>query len=157
MPLPHSLTDLPLEIETYLPYLVNRVALALMSYSAPEFEKNGLTVPQWRILLALRQYGERRVGDLVKLTAIEPPTLSRLLGMLEERGLLERRRVQPDTRGVAVSLLPAGRHVFEETIESALEAEAMLTEGFTHAERLRLQSYLTRMFDNVAGRLDGRS
>ncbi len=69
-------------IESYVPYLVNRAATAMLNYSAPEFEKFGLTVPQWRILLTLWHHRECRFGDLATLTSIEPPTLSRLITAL---------------------------------------------------------------------------
>ncbi|MBV9439203.1 MAG: winged helix-turn-helix transcriptional regulator [Candidatus Eremiobacteraeota bacterium] len=146
-----------IELESFLPYLVNRLAIAMINFSAPEFENIGVTVPQWRILVALRQHGECRVGQLVRITAIEPPTLSRLLGILEERKLLQRRRVQPDARGVAVTLRAAGKALVERTIPSAAAAEEMMTEGLSAADKAHLRTLLRRMFENVARQSGART
>src|ERR1017187_5658719 len=123
-----------LHIESYVPYLVNRAATAMLNYSALEFEKLGLTVPQWRILLTLWQHRECRFGELAKLTSIEPPTLSRLLKAMTKSRLVKRQRIETDTRSVNVSLTSAGTALFEKTIPFAEDVNGLYVKGLSVAD-----------------------
>lgn len=141
-----------LSIEAYIPYLVNRLAITMIDYSAADFEKVGLTVPKWRVLLSLWERGECRFGELVRLTSIEPPTLSRILSSLDREKLVNRKRVPTDTRSVAVTLRPAGRALIKRTFPAALDAEETMTHGLSHDEREALKRTLIKMFENVSRR-----
>jgi DNA-binding MarR family transcriptional regulator len=141
MPEPH--------IESYVPYLVNRAATAMLNYSAREFEHFGVTVPQWRILLALWNHRECRFGELATLTSIEPPTLSRLLNGMTANKLVKRSRTATDSRSVTLSLTAAGRALFQKTIPFADEVNAQYTEGLTRSELAVLRRSLAKIYENV--------
>lgn len=138
-----------LQLDAYVPYLVNRAATAMLNYSADEFQQLGLSVPQWRILLTLSQHRECRFGELAELTSIEPPTLSRLLkGMSEER-LVSRKRDAADERGVVIRLAPAGRALYNRCVPFALRCEDVYFEGLDPAELAALRSALGKVYANV--------
>jgi DNA-binding MarR family transcriptional regulator len=137
------------QIESYIPYLVNRAATAMLNYSATQFEKHGLTVPQWRILLALRHHPECRFGELAKLTSIEPPTLSRLLNAMTKARLVRRQRVESDTRNVNVSLAPAGAALYEQTVPFAEFDNRLYVKGLSAADLTVLRRALATIYDNV--------
>ena len=143
-----------LQIESYIPYLVNRAATAMLNYSALEFEKFGLTVPQWRILLTLWQHRECRFGELAKLSSIEPPTLSRLLNAMTKARWVKRRRIEEDTRSVAVSLTPAGTELFERTVPFAEDVNRLYIDRLSANDLKVLQRALTTIYENV--QRDGR-
>jgi DNA-binding MarR family transcriptional regulator len=138
-----------LHIESYVPYLVNRAATAMLNYSALGFEKLGLTVPQWRILLTLSQHRECRFGELAKLTSIEPPTLSRLLNGMTKARYVKRERIEADTRSVNVSITPAGAALFEKSIPFAEETNALYTTGLSAADMTVLRRALAMIYDNA--------
>jgi DNA-binding MarR family transcriptional regulator len=138
-----------LHIESYVPYLVNRAATAMLNYSALEFEKFGLTVPQWRILLTLWQHRECRFGELATLTSIEPPTLSRLLNAMTKSRLVKRTRHEEDTRSVNVTLTPAGAALFEKTIPFAENCTKVYMARLSAAELTVLRRALATIYDNV--------
>jgi MarR family transcriptional regulator, organic hydroperoxide resistance regulator len=138
-----------LHIESYIPYLVNRAATAMLNFSARQFEKHGLTVPQWRILLTLWQHRECRFGELAKLTSIEPPTLSRLLNGMTKSKWVKRERIEEDTRSVNVSLTAAGAALFEKTIPFAENVNNLYIDGLTAADLAVLRRSLVTIYDNV--------
>jgi DNA-binding MarR family transcriptional regulator len=138
-----------LHIESYVPYLVNRAATAMLNYSALEFEKLGLTVPQWRILLTLWQHRECRFGELAKLTSIEPPTLSRLLNAMTRSRWVKRQRLEADTRSVNVSLTPAGAALFERTIPFAENVNKLYMARLSAADLNVLRRALSTIYENV--------
>jgi DNA-binding MarR family transcriptional regulator len=145
-----------LHIESYVPYLVNRAATAMLNYSALEFEHLGLTVPQWRILLTLWQHRECRFGELSKLTSIEPPTLSRLLNAMTKSRLVRRQRSAEDSRSVNVSLTPSGTALFEKSIPFAENCDRVYLDGIPAADLAALRRALTTIYDNVERKREGK-
>ena len=67
-----------------------------------------LTLAQIRVLRRLAR-GPRALGELAVELGISPTSMTRLIDRLEERGLVERRRDDPDRRRVVAALRPAGR------------------------------------------------
>ncbi len=144
------------ELSTYLPYLLNRAGSRIAeSYSRRLKEEHGITLAMWRVLASLHHRNGQRVGELSKMTTIEVSTLSRLLGTMQRKGLLERRRpadhaADSDARTVAIFLTPNGRALTEEAIPEALRYEATALAGFDADEADQLKSMLQRLFDNMS-------
>ena len=69
----------------------------------------GMTVAQAAALEALRAEGPQRPGALGRRLGISPSTVSRNLGLLEERGLIERVADPRDGRASRVRLTRRGR------------------------------------------------
>ena len=150
----------PISVNTYIPTLVNRVADAALKGAAAEFASRGLTVPKYRILLAVAEYQNVQFRDLAKLTSVEPPTLSRLLDEMQSAGLLRRRRDPNDSRSINISLKASGRALLDGTTDWALEVEKDILRGISSAEAQLLRSLLVRIFQNQgerARRLKGQA
>lgn len=146
---------LPISIEGYLPYLINSIAIKLTKAAGPRFAAFDLTIPKWRILLTVYEHGMLRFRDLALLTSIEPPTLSRLLNLMQGDGLCRRRRGRSDNRSVMISLTNAGRQLFERTIPWATTVEEGLLAGLDDADTAALRQLLARIYQNLDGGGDG--
>ena len=83
---------------------VMRIARWLRTASADE----GLTTTQSGVLATLVREGPMRAGDLAEAEAINPTLLSRVLGHLEEAGLVARGADPEDARCIRVSATAAG-------------------------------------------------
>ena len=106
-----------------------------------------------RLLMELSTIAaEPAVGDLSKRLRLPLPRISKLLGELEDRGLIERTRHAEDRRRVEVRLLPAGQRA---------------AAGFRRAHRQRLEQLLDvlgprdteqllRIFEQAAARLSSQ-
>jgi MarR family transcriptional regulator, organic hydroperoxide resistance regulator len=138
-----------LHVESYVPYLVNRAATAMLNYAAREFDKFDLTPPQWRILLTLWHHQVCRFGELATLTSIAPPTLSRLLNALRESGIVKQKRTEADSRSVEVSLTAAGRALFEKTLPFAESTNSLYIKGLSASDLNTLRRALTTIYENV--------
>jgi len=147
------------DLSVYLPYLLNRAGSRIAdSFSETLKADHGLTLSMWRVLAALHHRDGQFVGELARMTTVEVSTLSRMLGTMQHRGLVERRRpavqaVGSDARTVAIHLTDAGRALTEALIPEALCYEATALDGFTEDEARMLKSMLQRLFDNM-GRLE---
>lgn len=67
----------------------------------------GLSLPQYRLLLFVRR-GPQRAAELAAQAAVRRPTLTALVDGLEKEGLLLRRAVEGDRRGIRLEVTPKG-------------------------------------------------
>lgn len=72
-------------------------------------EPEGLTYPQYLVLVVLWTEGDQTVRQVIDRLRLDYGTVSPLLKRLEARGLVERRRRTDDERSVTVALTDAGR------------------------------------------------
>ena len=140
------------DLTTYLPYLINRTGVGLAGAFSREIAPYGVTLPMWRVLAALHHRDRLRVSDLAGLTSIDISTLSRLIGKMEKRNLVTRRRSpEADGRVVTVVVTPAGRAATRAIVPVAQRYEAMALAGFTADEAAALKRMLIRVYGNLSG------
>src|SRR5689334_2165656 len=72
-------------------------------------------------LVTLVRSGPMRLGDLAAREGVAPPTLTRMVAVLEEGGLVDRRPDEKDRRAVLVSVTPDGARVVEDTLAARAE------------------------------------
>lgn len=126
------------EIRSYeraLPIALLRAREATMRMFKPHVDAADLTLPQWRVIRALAEGGAHDAADLAEKCAVLPPSLSRILTVLEGRGLLARERGDEDGRRLVIKLTPDGAAMFRE-IAPKSEAEYQRLEAAFGAERL---------------------
>jgi DNA-binding MarR family transcriptional regulator len=94
-----------------------------------------LTLSQFNVLSAL---GERRstVTEVAAVADVAPPTATRALRALEQRGFVERRRnAGGDGRQVTVALTPDGSKVLAEKTAWVQARQQAIFDGLTEAQR----------------------
>jgi MarR family transcriptional regulator, organic hydroperoxide resistance regulator len=142
---------LRLELDDYLPYLINRVGTAIAQrFTAEALTSRGLTIAMWRVLAALSVNGEQRQIDLAELTSIDVSTLSRLVTRLARMGLVTRRRSTSNSREVTVELTAKGRDLVDGLIPVARALETVAAEGLADDELATVKRALGRIYDNLA-------
>jgi DNA-binding MarR family transcriptional regulator len=70
--------------------------------------QNDAPSAQWRVLSILQKDGPQRVGELARTSRTTQPGVTRLVGQLEETGLVRRDRDAEDSRATVVSITAAG-------------------------------------------------
>ncbi|WP_248960751.1 MarR family winged helix-turn-helix transcriptional regulator [Sphaerisporangium perillae] len=73
-----------------------------------------LTPTQLATLAAVERHSGITPGELAELEKMQPPSMTRVIAALEERGLLARTPHQTDRRQVTVSVTEAGRGLLKE-------------------------------------------
>ena len=145
-------TDAAFDITVYLPYLINRTGVELAGAFSREIGHHGVTLQMWRVLAALHHRDGLRISDLAGLTSIDISTLSRLIGKMEKRCLVTRRRSpEADGRVVTVVVTPAGQAATRAIVPVAQRYETMALAGFTADEAAALKQMLIRVYANLAG------
>lgn len=146
------MTAVSFNLTAYLPYLINRTGVELAAAFSREIAPHGVTLQMWRVLAALHHRDGLRISDLADLTSNDISTLSRLVGKMESRGMVNRRREpDADARVVAVALTPVGRAAARAIVPVARRYEAVALAGFTAEEAAALKRMLVRVYDNLGG------
>jgi DNA-binding MarR family transcriptional regulator len=140
--------------ESYVPFLINRAAIAQLAFSARTFEKFKITVPKWRVIGGLGTHGSMRVGDIAKLTSIEGPTLSRILSELERDDVIKRKALPPDIRVNRISLTRAGKDLFNRLMPYHESVQEMSIAGLSAEEVAILRRALKRVYFNTIAATD---
>jgi len=72
-----------------------------------------LTIAQISVLQSLENAGALTPRELSDVERVQPPTMTRIVGRLEERGLIQRTPHPSDGRQVILAPSPAGRSLLE--------------------------------------------
>ena len=105
----------------------------------------GLTLPQYHLLEALREADELTVGVLAEAAGVAPPTATRMLDCLLRDGYVTRRHSEEDRRAVLISLTPSGRVAVQAAHEQVSAWRRRVFESLEPAEREQAAALLTRL------------
>jgi DNA-binding MarR family transcriptional regulator len=92
---------------------LRRVVLKLARQLNAASREEGLTPTQASVLGITTMRGPLSLAELTELEGINPTMLSRVIGKLDEYGLLKRLRDPDDFRAARVEVTPKGRAVYE--------------------------------------------
>jgi DNA-binding MarR family transcriptional regulator len=113
----------------------------------------GLSLPQYHLLEALRHSDELTVGELAEAAGVAAPTATRMLDCLERDGFVARRHSESDRRAVLVSLTPPGRNAVEAAYERVSLWRRRVFESLEPEEREHAAALLARLSDILEGQL----
>jgi MarR family transcriptional regulator, organic hydroperoxide resistance regulator len=132
-----------------LPYLLNRVGVRMGELFSRRIAGYDVTLPMYRVMAALSEQGDQRLGDLAAMTSLDISTASRLIGAMKRKGLVSRKRLEDNARTVAINLTAKGRALVEELIPIAMHFETVAIQGFTSGEVTGLKSMLVQIYRDL--------
>ena len=140
----------PLYRLTYaFPYLLNRVGVRMGELFSRRIAGYDVTLPMYRVMAALWETPDQRLGDLAALTSIEVSTLSRLIGTMKRKGLVSRTRLKDNARTVAINLTAKGKTLVEELIPIAIHFEDVAVREFSSKEIGELKATLGKIYESL--------
>lgn len=135
-----------LSLARFLPYRCNSLARKIsVSLSRIYSDRFGLSIPQWRVLVTLAEYGELQARQVTELTTLDKVQVSRAVAGLAERGLLRRRSCDRDSRASLLRLSESGLAMFRRIEPEALAWEEALLAPLQAGERDTLFNLLDRL------------
>jgi DNA-binding MarR family transcriptional regulator len=142
-----------LDLDNYLPYLVNRVGTIIADqWGGEQLAPYRLSIAMWRVMAVLASKGGQRQIDLADLTSIEVSTLSRLVTRLVRMGIVSRTRSASSTREVVVKLTAKGKAQVARLVPPARDYEAAASAGVPPEELAAVKNALRRMYANMKAR-----
>lgn len=141
-----------LQLDHYLPYLINRVGTALaMHFTQTTLERYGLSILMWRVLVVLSNDGGRRLVDLSEMTSIDLSTLSRMVARLVRLGLVSRKRSPVSEREIEVKLTAKGSKLVARIIPIGIDYQKKLVRNIPAKNRAIAERVLKQLYANLPG------
>ena len=148
---PNAMDGAPLKLGQFLPYQLNVVAnLVSEALSRVYARRYRIGIPEWRVLVTLGQFGIMTGKAIGAHTHMHKTKVSRAVALLEKRKLLARRINRADMRESFLSLMAAGRVIYEELAPHALDFARRLTDIMTPGDRDAFQRALQQITDRSA-------
>lgn len=119
----------------------------------PLLSQQGLTYPQYLVLLVLWEKDAQPVNDIAKRLFLETNTVTPLLQRMEKQGILTRTKGKEDARQMIVSLTRNGKD-----LQNKL-ADVPFTVGnavMCHSVNAQTAPELFRMLDDMITKLSGK-
>lgn len=119
----------------------------------PLLSQQGLTYPQYLVLLVLWEKDAQPVNDIAKRLFLETNTVTPLLQRMEKEGILTRTKGKEDARQMIVSLTRKGKD-----LQNKL-ADVPFTVGnavMCHSVNAQTAPELFRMLDDMITKLSGK-
>ncbi|MGE4272163.1 MAG: MarR family winged helix-turn-helix transcriptional regulator [Desulfitobacterium sp.] len=115
-----------------------------------QFEKNITATNIW-IIDYLIEHKDEDVyqKDLETMFTVNRSTTSKVIKLMEQKGLIERQAVPNDARLKKLVLTPKALEIHQVLIEDIDTLEKLLVRGFTDEEISQLSSYICRMKGNI--------
>ena len=127
---------------------------AFRALATKALEPLGLELFEYDVLSALRRQGRPfalPATGLARATGLSSGAMTNRVDILEERGLVRRRKDKKDRRGVVVSLTPKGKHIIDQAIQLRLDAADEGLTGITAAEMQELARLLRKVRLSTGG------
>lgn len=124
----------------------NHIALR---YNAPLYgwikRRTGLSRPEFVVIYSLGLLDGALARDIANSSGFPKNTLSRAIDKLCGLALIERRVDTADRRNQTLHLLPAGRRMFDETLQQFVHFEERMLRSLSAAERDALSTLLAKI------------
>ncbi|MEM7573213.1 MAG: MarR family transcriptional regulator [Bacteroidota bacterium] len=140
-------------LEEVLFFQIDQCMRQAVRYTNRVFQEAGadLTKDQWLVLKKVNDEREHGVSpyNLAQLLGKEPASMTRILDILERKGLLERRPNPADRRSSLVFPSPTGEQLYQQLLPMVEKIREQAVTGFSATEVNRLRNYLGRMTENL--------
>lgn len=110
-----------------------------------------ITPEQWVMLDSLYQRNGRSQTELAGDSYKNAPTVSRIIDLLEKKGLVERQRFENDRRRYKIFLTDAGKAVVEKVQPSVSSLRAQSWDNLSDEDYTHFLRIINQVFDNLKG------
>ena len=129
--------------------LNNAVRRYLENSESPLAEDKLTCSNAWIIGYLSRAHGDVYQRDHEEEFGVTRSTISKVIMLLEKKGIIQRVSVPHDARLKKLELTEKGKEAALKMAENGARMEARLTKGFTDEELLQLADYMQRMRENL--------
>jgi DNA-binding MarR family transcriptional regulator len=119
-----------------------RIAVGSLVRWLRQSDPGQLSPAQLSALVTVEAHGPLRIGDLAARERVAAPTMTRLVGVLADAGVVARDTDPVDGRGSLVGLSPAGRALLEEIRRERTSLLVSRLAGLSAADRAALAAAL---------------
>ncbi|NBN62444.1 homoprotocatechuate degradation operon regulator HpaR [Microvirga tunisiensis] len=132
-----------------LPIALLRARESVMAHFRPMLTRHDLTEQQWRVMRVLAEDGELDATQLAARALILAPSLTRMIRLLERRGLILLRKDTEDGRRTLVRIAPEGLALIDRISPESAAIYRMLEDRCGGPELDELMDRLERLIGHL--------
>ena len=132
-------------IDDYLAYLLARASHLISSEFHAVVEASGLSLMEWRVMASLSGKDSLSINELASIVLAKQPTVTKLVGRMQDAGWVNRVDAPHDKRHSLVSLTAAGQRKVKPLLAQARAHEAQVMADIGLGEVAQLKKVLERM------------
>jgi DNA-binding MarR family transcriptional regulator len=138
-------------VDNAIGFWIHRVYQASRNEMYRRFREAGeeITPEQWAVLIRLWERDGQPQSVLSDSTFRDRPTMSRILDVLEARGIVERRADETDGRVRLVHLTRRGKALQKKLVPVARDIVERLVRDIDERDLVTTRRVLRKMFENV--------
>jgi DNA-binding MarR family transcriptional regulator len=118
---------------------LHSAAIHLLRRLRKEDEGGGLNAPRLSALSVIVFGGPMTLGDLAAAEQVRPPTMTRIVNALAEKGLVTKKQNTNDGRSTLLSATPSGKRLLMEGRARRVQALAKQIAALNRKQRATLQ------------------
>ncbi|MFN8955472.1 MAG: MarR family winged helix-turn-helix transcriptional regulator [Burkholderiales bacterium] len=139
------MTTEPGFVDDYLAYLLARASHLISSEFHAVVEASGLSLMEWRVMASLSGKDSLSINELASIVLAKQPTVTKLVGRMQDAGWVQRVDATHDKRQSLVSLTAAGQRKVKPLLAQARVHETQVMAEIGLAEVAQLKKVLERM------------
>ncbi|WP_145991887.1 homoprotocatechuate degradation operon regulator HpaR [Neptunicoccus cionae] len=134
-----------------LPILLSRARDTLLHYWRPKLTEIGFTEQQWRVMRVVAEKDRIDISSLAEATAMHMPSVTRILQVLEDIGMIERWRDPHDSRRSWVKATQKAHDLMADCLEASNDMYSEIEKRFS-AEKMEQLLDLLQEFSELRSR-----
>lgn len=140
-----------MDVEREIGYLLKRAQQALRGRIDAALRPLNVTTPQYAVLSSLEAGAGLSSADLARRSFVTPQTMNEIVSLLEENGVVARRKANANARVRIVELTPKGRSSLTRCHRKVREVEKRMLAGIETKDIARLSSLIELCARNLEG------
>lgn len=132
-------------VDDYLAYLLARASHLISGEFHQVVEASGLTLMEWRVMASLSGKPALSISELADIVLAKQPTVTKLVGRMQQAGWVVRCDAEHDKRQSLVSLTASGRQKVRPLLQQALLHEQRVMGDIGPEEEAQLKAILQRL------------
>ena len=134
-------------VDDYLAYLLARASHLISSEFHAVVEASGLSLMEWRVMASLSGKEFLSIGELADIVLAKQPTVTKLVGRMQQAGWVRRMDAPHDKRQSLVSLTAAGQRKVAPLLQQAKAHECFVMSGLGHGQMRELKKVLEGLIE----------
>jgi DNA-binding MarR family transcriptional regulator len=133
-------------------FLLDKTARKVKQYAKQRFRELGwsITVDQWAVLKQLNDKGDLSQKELADFTFKDHPTMTRIIDLLGEKGLVARNTHPNDRRSFVISLTGQGEHLVQQLIPEVQSIRMKAWENLSDEDFKAFKRILESIYQNLS-------
>ncbi len=132
-------------VDDYLAYLLARASHRISGEFHEVVEASGLSLMEWRVMASLSGKPALSISELADIVLAKQPTVTKLVGRMQQAGWVLRCDAPHDKRQSLVSLTAAGRRKVRPLLQQALGHEQRVMADIGPESAAQLKAILQRL------------